>query len=1378
MSPPPGAHRTGKRAPDAPDAPDAPAPGSPAPAPSPSPRPAPAFDARSPATRRELAASPSSDLVASPLMPLEFDLRRLSSVAPSRAKDSAIVALSKQLDAMRSRLQDAERVTPAAANDAARDPRATATATAKATATAAPTAAPTDAAVASTSRRPSTPPQATSARSASPYLTERAKHVAVLRLENEAQEWRRRAEEAERREAAALARVDTERERASREMAAEWATERRRLEVLRFRALARAESRFHERRARIAVGAFRRAVRDARKDRLLERVLLPKFLKMRERAAFSAFARETASRRRVARLQTRATISANAKRATRILRAWRNEATRRAAHARRAERKRRAIVETRRWRLVASCVLAWRETTRTETRMETRAKSYRARAARRSVVAAFREWARLVRREDEAMEFAAERLALATRVAAERHAARRARRVARSFVRAWRVATTARRDARRFAEDKAKRRLKTLLRAWRRVAAAAANARARLALGAVRRWRAEAITETRRAGVAERAATRAATRRSSRAFRRWRDATARRALDDARRRAALAEASVQTLGAEVASLGRVAAADRAAAEEASSREKATLVALASAERVASAAAPRGGSLLESPLAWRSLETENDASVPALVASTSLPDPTPPVFLPDVDPDAYRPVDDGAPPSAGDVVVIFAGASESMVAATLRLETRGADDPSKESAWTLEPTARWTPLGPGEVAGKAPAPRQNPATCALPAATAATAAAAGGADPGGVVGGVFVFGGHDGEDETNDAHVLIRRTREEGSEEGSSEGSSGSSGSPRGSTPRPAPEWEWVRLPNAPFSPAPPRRSHATAFAAPTPLAGSPAASSSETRVDVYVLGGYRSGAEAGGVRNDLWRLDAATLTWSSPETFGDVPAPRRDAAIATTCASASGAGRVFVHGGRAADGEALADCHVLDIAEMTWTRLPPDAYADADVVGGRPGDGDFLAGKYGVAAEMAALGRDVSSPRAFPRLAHPSPRSHHAATVVGSTLLVHGGDAFGADDAPRALDLETMSWRALRVAGDDEAGKTRGAHPRPPANRCFGHAMFPHVSGVVLVCGGASGTTLAAPPAYVLELPGARESRRLRAAAVADAADRGALADRARRAAADAAAARDETRLVRAAAAALKDEADAVARAEEAARRAAKTLREKYLRAKRRAEDAEAKKEDALANAESAAARSDVAWVKIEAHAREARHARRERDVAVEEARDAREDAAVAAEAVARFRRERDAAVEAKETASTAAARADALAMEIVTLRAAAEAAEAARSAAEREKLRADAVADAEATRARTLENHLRVVEASRTTVAEEAETQRRALRDEIIALEAEVARATAERWAADADEDDDTDQLRDEDDAKDQLPARLVSMLEVDRPAWDGEGR
>ena len=1209
----------------------------------------------------------------------------------------------------------------------------------------------------------------------------------MLRLENESLEWRRRAEEAERREAAALARVDTERERASREMAAEWATERRRLEVLRFRALARAESTFHERRARIALSAFRRAVRDARKDRLLDRVLLPKFAKMRKRAAFAAFARAVASRRRVARLLERAASVADAGRARRFARAWREEATRRAAFARRAARKREAIVRSRLRRALASCFRSWSRTTRTETRASLAISRLAAGRARRAMVASFREWARLVRREDEAMAFAAERLALATRVAAERHAARRERRVARSFVRAWRVATSRRRAAARMAARGATTRLANALRAWRRYAAATATARANLALGAFRRWRAEASSETRRVGVAARASTRATTRRAARAFRRWRDVATRRALEDARRRASAAEASVATLGAEVASLGRVAAADRAAAEEATAREKATLVALASAERVASVAAPRGGSLLESPLAWRSIETENDASVPALVASVSLPDPTPPVFLPDVDPDAYRPVDDGAPPAAGDVVVVFAGASGSMVAATLRVETSGADDP--DTAWTLEPTARWRTLGPGDVAGEAPPPRQNPATCALPAATAATAAAAGGADPGGVVGGVFVYGGHDGEDETNDAHVLIRRKREEEHDGSDADGM----GAPSASA---SPEWEWVRLPNAPFSPAPPRRSHATAFAAPTPLAGSPAASSSESRVDVYVMGGYRSGAEAGGLRNDLWRLDAATLTWSSPETFGDVPPPRRDAATATTCASASGAGRVFVHGGRAADGEALADCHVLDIADMTWTRLPPDDYADDVVVGGRPDDA-ALPGKYGVAAEIAALGRDHNRDADardanvhVRRVAYPSPRSHHAATVVGSTLLVHGGEG-AADDAPRALDLETMSWRALRVAGDDDAAKTRGASPRPPAGRCAGHAMFPHVAGVVLVCGGASGTTLSAPPAYLLELPAAREGRRLRAAAVADASDRGALADRARRAAADAAAARDETRLVRAAAAALKDEADAVARAEEASRRAAKTLRDKLLRARRRADDAEAARDEALANAESAAARSDVAWVKIEEARREAREASRDAARAREEASRAEKEARDASAAAENARRERDAAVEAKERAAARAARVDQLETEVETLRARAEAAEAARSAAERERMRADAVADAEATRARTLENHLRVVEASRTTVAEEAETQRRALRDEIAALEAEVARATAERWAADADADPDPEGRRvdaadagrgdgrgNRGDREDDLPARLVAMLEVDRPAWDGRER
>jgi hypothetical protein len=66
-------------------------------------------DTRSPATRATLASTPVADLVASPLQPLAFDLKKLASQAPTRAKDGAIVALSAQLDAMRARLREAER---------------------------------------------------------------------------------------------------------------------------------------------------------------------------------------------------------------------------------------------------------------------------------------------------------------------------------------------------------------------------------------------------------------------------------------------------------------------------------------------------------------------------------------------------------------------------------------------------------------------------------------------------------------------------------------------------------------------------------------------------------------------------------------------------------------------------------------------------------------------------------------------------------------------------------------------------------------------------------------------------------------------------------------------------------------------------------------------------------------------------------------------------------------------------------------------------------------------------------------------------------------------------------------------------------------------
>jgi hypothetical protein len=117
----------------------------------------------------------------------------------------------------------------------------------------------------------------------------------------------------------------------------------------------------------------------------------------------------------------------------------------------------------------------------------------------------------------------------------------------------------------------------------------------------------------------------------------------------------------------------------------------------------------------------------------------------------------------------------------------------------------------------------------------------------------------------------------------------------------------------------------------------------------------------------------------------------------------------------------------------------------------------------------------------------------------------------------------------------------------------PPASRCAGHALFPHRAGVLLVgagvpdpnhpnnlnnpnlnsnrdgvmtAGGATAFSTAGspPPVYLLEMPAAREGRRLRAAVQGAVEARGGAEDRCARATAAAAAAADEVRLVRAAA--------------------------------------------------------------------------------------------------------------------------------------------------------------------------------------------------------------------------------------------------------------
>ena len=254
------------------------------------------------------------------------------------------------------------------------------------------------------------------------------------------------------------------------------------------------------------------------------------------------------------------------------------------------------------------------------------------------------------------------------------------------------------------------------------------------------------------------------------------------------------------------------------------------------------------------------------------------------------------------------------------------------------------------------------------------------------------------------------------------------------------------------------------------------------------------MGGYRSGAASGGLRNDLWRLDATTLTWSNPEMFGDVPPPRRDAAIAVTSVSSSGVGRVFVHGGCAADGEALADAYTLDVATLEWARLPPD-----EPGGGGQFDDSFEATpEYGVAAEMALLAEKARAETLDPKpsqerpltrrrpalVAHPGARSRHAACVVGGSLVVHGGAGRRGSVAVSAafvhvLDLETMAWRLQRAAPEKASRAALDAHTQ-------GHLLFPHAAGVMLVGNGSEKLLAKAPPLFLLELAGAREGRKLR----------------------------------------------------------------------------------------------------------------------------------------------------------------------------------------------------------------------------------------------------------------------------------------------------
>ena len=453
----------------------------------------------------------------------------------------------------------------------------------------------------------------------------------------------------------------------------------------------------------------------------------------------------------------------------------------------------------------------------------------------------------------------------------------------------------------------------------------------------------------------------------------------------------------------------------------------------------------------------------------------------PVFIPDRDPYALDAT--GRRPSTSGVVVTLLPGGKIVTFAALAVST-----PSATTRWDLDPAAKWLAAETRRLRARRPDAR-GPAVCALPAATAAVAAAAAGADPAGVVGGVFVYGGFDGSAEMSDAHVLLRRVHGR-----------------RRRASRLRPAWEWIRVAATQTLP-PPRAVAACAFtdAAALRRLGGGAGRLRDGRGRAHgrvrarrVRGSSRTSRRrrtfsknAGALRNDLWRLDTSTFCWSCPEAIGDVPSPRRDAAVAVTPVSRSGLGRVFLHGGAAADGEPLADFYALDLGSLAWTRLPPGDQVLAsdpyEAAGGtrrtsRSSPSSWWRWRLRTRSKRGSSRRGRSGEERKTRRAPPTqtPRRRRRGARVRPTRARARATpprwwarrwsctAACARAGRRCGPLETVRVRpgGVHAVPGNHAGARRASPPTrtpaPPADRRVGHGLFAHPGGTVLVGGGAA----------------------------------------------------------------------------------------------------------------------------------------------------------------------------------------------------------------------------------------------------------------------------------------------------------------------------
>ena len=1317
-----------------------------------------------PASRRQLQQASPQELHDSPMVPLDFDMTRLRYTAgPTRQKDTAIVALSRQLEAMRERLSSAETAAQESAEKRSRQ-------------------------VQIMDERPievapmATLPQPTvgrpSAGTAFGEQFERNRHLAILRLEDECRAWKVRVETVEKREAAARAHVEQEVHRARNEVLLETAMQQRRLHAMQMRSLARAFVQFEERHLRRGLAAFKRNHADVAATRQLIRVAMPQWRSFRTAAAWRGFKEALAWRRRLETAAFRVRYSFYRRLTIKAFNAWHSFAERSAVVNRKTDRKALAIAGTRGVMIKRAALTEWRDATGGVHVLRRKIVRLRLKHVARFQALVFLQWAHAGAISRSFREEAESKEAHALRLRIERHTRgfdiRRAAKLLREWHGTVRKSVVVKVSIARAQAVWTRSRMTLFFGSWATYTAATRKSRYAGVQSLVDHWRREASTAARHRRLLERHSSSSTVSKkvTATAFHRWaRDAAISRA-SAATARADAAAAAMAAKDAEIEALKRAADVERRGAAEATARELDTQKKLAAAETRAPPLALTSDGLLDCPLGWRPLQCDGDSSF------ASNADPAAPIFLPKY---GAAGAEDGDTPERGCAVMIMAGGSRKGKMSVAVLDVDTVVDPE---SGILEAKTAWLALD--SVSGTPPEYRENPAVCAVPPIAAATAAASAGSDPNTVTGGVFVFGGYDGTKETSDAHVLLRRQVH-------TRGGKGDV------------SWEWIKLVKASKSPSPPPRSHSIAFATPPPFASSPA-SQDAPRADVYVFGGYRSGATQGGLRNDLWRLDLATMHWSNPEQFGDVPAPRRDAAVAVSFVSGSGTGRAFIHGGCAADGEPLADAYSFDIATNEWSRLPPDEMdfdvVDRQVVGG---DDEAEIAAFGVAAEIANLNR---SGGLSPATRFPSARSHHALAVVGGSLIVHGGRVANPgngrrdrqpDHSAHALNLETLTWRCLRTGGSTNAP--------PPAGRSSNHAIFAHRTGILFVGSGSTNAAVrdgAAPPVYALEIAAAREGRRLRAELIAMTRSKATAEDAAARATASAASAADEVRLVRAAAAKLKEEADAIAAAEAEGRDAQRVLRRKLADARAEARDAENAAD--VADAEAAEAR-DAALV-----ARSAADSAKRVAMEAREAMRSTNSRADAAEAATRranhdLNQARGELSSAESDASTSAGMIESkriselrdelarITMEATSAIEAKRMAEATAEAA-RERIRVAVNREADAARRAAL------LESRQERMAEESREAQAALMKHIADLEDEVAKATSARWAKELEsalepmvpalapprvDDQETSSSSDDSSSSDEysqdfndsdpdLPARIVSMLDVSRPAWSSQ--